>query len=123
MPLQPGTTLAHYEITAKIGEGGMGEVYQKLLTEQGCEPRRLVTDKLRSYSAALRTVMPSVVHCTDQYANNRAEISHQPPGSASARCGASNPPPTCSGSCPCTASCRISFEWVDICYGPSTTGC
>ena len=36
------------------------------------------TDKLRSYSAALRPVMPSVVHCTDQYANNRAEVSHQP---------------------------------------------
>ena len=38
----------------------------------------MITDKLRSYSAALRTAMPSVVHCTDQYANNRAEISHQP---------------------------------------------
>ena len=41
-------------------------------------PRRLITDKLRSYSAACRTVMPSVLHCTDQYANNRAEVSHQP---------------------------------------------
>ena len=38
----------------------------------------LITDKLRSYSAACRTVMPSVLHCTDQYANNRAEVSHQP---------------------------------------------
>ena len=27
---------------------------------------------------AERGVMPSVVHCTDQYANNRAEVSHQP---------------------------------------------
>ena len=52
--------------------------FRKLLKRQGQEPRRLITDKLRSYSAALRTVMPSVVHCTDQYENNRGEVSHQP---------------------------------------------
>ena len=36
------------------------------------------TDKLRSYGAAHRTIMPSVIHVTDRYANNRAEVSHQP---------------------------------------------
>ena len=52
--------------------------FRKLLKGQGREPRRLITDKLRSYSAAHRTVMPSVIHDTRQYENNRAEVSHQP---------------------------------------------
>ena len=52
--------------------------FRKLLKGQGSEPRRLVTDKLRSYGAAHRSVMPSVVHDTRRYANNRAEVSHQP---------------------------------------------
>ena len=51
--------------------------FRKLLKGQGCVPRRLITDKLRSYAAACRTVTPSVVHCTDQYANNRAAGSNQ----------------------------------------------
>jgi len=44
----------------------------------GSEPRWLITDKLRSYGAAHRNVMPSVEHVTARYANNRAEVSHQP---------------------------------------------
>jgi putative transposase len=52
--------------------------FRKLLKGQGSEPRRLVTDKLRSYGAAHRKVMPSVLHDTSRYANNRAEVSHQP---------------------------------------------
>jgi putative transposase len=52
--------------------------FWKLLKGQGRPPRRLITDKLRSYAAAHRRVMPSVVHSTRQYENNRAELSHQP---------------------------------------------
>jgi putative transposase len=52
--------------------------FRKLLKGQGRKPRHLVTDKLRSYSAAHHTVMPSVSHSTRQYENNRAEVSHQP---------------------------------------------
>ena len=52
--------------------------FRKLLKGEGREPRRLITDKLRSYGAAHRIAMPTVVHSTRQYANNRAEVSHQP---------------------------------------------
>jgi len=54
--------------------------FRKLLKGQGAEPLRLVTDKLRSYGAAHRSTIPSVRHDTRQYANNRAEVSHQPTG-------------------------------------------
>ncbi len=50
----------------------------RLLNGQGREPRWLVTDKLRSYGAAHRTIMPTVHHINHIYANNRAEVSHQP---------------------------------------------
>jgi putative transposase len=53
-------------------------LFRKLLKGQGGVPRRMVTDKPRSYAAAHRTTMPSVAHDTSQYANNRAEVSHEP---------------------------------------------
>ena len=52
--------------------------FRELLKGQGCTPQRVVTDKLRSYAAAHRTALPSVLHSTRQYENNRAEVSHQP---------------------------------------------
>lgn len=50
----------------------------KVLKGQKKEPRRLVTDKLRSYGPAARAVLPGAAHDTKQYANNRCEGSHQP---------------------------------------------
>jgi putative transposase len=38
----------------------------------------LITDKLKSYGAAKREVLPSVEHRQHRYLNNRAENSHQP---------------------------------------------
>jgi putative transposase len=52
--------------------------FRRLLTSTGEVPRVIVTDKLRSYGAAHREVMPSVEHRSSKYLNNRAENSHQP---------------------------------------------
>ena len=52
--------------------------FRRLLRGQGKEPFRIITDKLRSYSAALRAILCDVAHDTKPFANNRAEVSHQP---------------------------------------------
>jgi putative transposase len=49
----------------------------KLMKKQCRVPRVLVTDKLRSYGAAHRELMPSVEHRSHKGLNNRAENSHQ----------------------------------------------
>jgi len=51
--------------------------FRKLLKEQQATPLKIVTGKLRSYSAAKREIMPSVEQLTEQYENNRCELSHQ----------------------------------------------
>lgn len=50
----------------------------RLMKKQGCLPKRIVTDKLRSYGAARRQIMPSVEHRSHKGLNNRAENSHLP---------------------------------------------
>jgi putative transposase len=51
---------------------------RKLLRRQGFVPTVIVTDKLRSYGAALREIGYSGLHEQGLRANNRAENSHQP---------------------------------------------
>ncbi|WP_370270042.1 IS6 family transposase [Streptomyces sp. V4I8] len=50
--------------------------FRKLLKGTETLPRVIVTDRLRSYGAAHRDVMPSVEHRSSKYLNNRAENSH-----------------------------------------------
>ena len=52
--------------------------FKKLLKGLQYVPRVIVTDKLRSYGAAKRKILPGVEHRQSQYLNNRAEVSHQP---------------------------------------------
>jgi putative transposase len=51
---------------------------RKLLKKQGIPPRVMITDKLASYAAAKKVVMPGVEHRQHIGLNNRAENSHQP---------------------------------------------
>ncbi len=52
--------------------------FRRLLKAHGSDPRKIVTDKLRSYGVAHRELIPNTVHDSSQYSNNRAELSHQP---------------------------------------------
>lgn len=51
--------------------------FRRLLRSHGSEPRKIVTDKLRSYGVAHRELIPETIHSTEQYENNRAEQSHE----------------------------------------------
>ncbi len=52
--------------------------FKRLMKKNQEEPRKIVTDKLRSYGVAHRELIPESIHNTSQYANNLAELSHQP---------------------------------------------
>jgi putative transposase len=52
--------------------------FRRLLRGLQFSPHTIVTDKLRSYGAAKRDVIPDVEHRQSRYLNNRAENSHQP---------------------------------------------
>ena len=52
--------------------------FRKVLKAQGEVPTWLCTDRLGSYRVAVREVLPGTQHDTSKYANNRAEVSHQP---------------------------------------------
>jgi putative transposase len=51
--------------------------FKRLLRSHAGEPRKIVTDKLRSYGVAHRELIPEAIHDNARYANNRAEQSHE----------------------------------------------
>ena len=52
--------------------------FRHVLARLGSDPRMIVRDKLGSYAVARRELLPGAAHDTRRYANNRAELSHQP---------------------------------------------
>ena len=52
--------------------------FKRLFKNHKGKPRKIVTDKLASYGVAHRELSPDVIHDKRQYANNLAELSHQP---------------------------------------------
>lgn len=56
---------------------GRNHFFRRLLRSNGGEPRKIVTDKLRSYGVAHRELTPEAIHSSQQYENNRAEQSHE----------------------------------------------
>ena len=64
-------------LQAKRDGAAAKRFFKRLLRSHGSEPRKIVTDKLRSYNVAHRELIPDVIHSTEQYENNRAEQSHE----------------------------------------------
>ncbi len=64
-------------LRAKRDGAAAERFFKRLIRTHGSEPRKIVTDKLRSYGVAHRELIPETVHSTKQYENNRAEHSHE----------------------------------------------
>jgi len=64
-------------VTDKRDKKAAKRFFKRLLAGLGYEPTAVVADKLRSYSAALRDVLPNVKHVAHKSANMRAENSHR----------------------------------------------
>jgi putative transposase len=65
-------------VTSHRNKEAAKRFFLKLLKGLKYEPRVIITDKLRSYRAAIREVLPHVEHRQHKGLNNRAENSHRP---------------------------------------------
>ncbi len=65
-------------VHAQVHKHAALKLMRKLLKKYAFVPERLVTDDLRSYSAAVRELGIERRHERGRWKNNRAENSHQP---------------------------------------------
>jgi putative transposase len=74
---QDGTVL-DILVQSRRNKNAAKRFFRKLLKGLHYVPRVIITDKLRSYGAAKREILPGVEHRQHKGLNNRAENSHQP---------------------------------------------
>ena len=65
-------------VQSRRNAGAAKRFFRKLLRGLQYVPRVIITDKLRSYGAAKREILPGVEHRQSRYLNNRIEVSHRP---------------------------------------------
>jgi putative transposase len=64
-------------VTERRDKKAAKRFFKQLLRNCKYQPKVVVTDKLKSYSAALPEVIPEAIHIADKSANNRSESSHR----------------------------------------------
>ncbi len=69
--------MVHVYLQAMQGGSAAKRFFLRLLQSYKGEPLKIVTDKLRSYGVVHRQLIPDAIHDKSQYANNRAEQSHE----------------------------------------------
>jgi putative transposase len=95
--------------------------FRKLLKGFCSVPRVIVTDKLASYGAAKREILPAVEHRQSRYLNNRLRSRTNPPDGGNARCGGSSRSGMRSSSSPPTARSTTTFSSAVIAFPPVST--
>jgi transposase-like protein len=91
--------------------------FRKLLRGQGSEPLQIITDKLRSYSAAMRSIFSNVTHRVERYANNRVETRISRRANGNDKCADSNLPSTHNVFSPSMMPSEICSMWADTYQG------
>jgi transposase-like protein len=56
-------------VQKRKNKGSAVRLFKKLMKGQERSAKKIVTDKLPSYGAARKAVMPTSMHCHDRYAN------------------------------------------------------